>query len=156
MPVYWGDLNVGDNFVTTQSLTLTRDDILEFAAEFDPQPYHLDKEAAENSIFGGLCASGWQVSALMMRLLTDTLHEREIAILGVASVQQVRWKLPVFVDDSLDAQVTITDSNEASGQPGVGTVDVNVEVTNQNQAPVISVQNRLLIAHAPTEAAHAR
>ena len=155
MALYWQDLQVGDSFATTQSLTLTRDDILEFAAEFDPQPYHLDKEAAEASIFGGLCASGWQVSALMMRLLTDTFHAKDIAILGVASVQEVRWKLPVFADDSLSAQVSITDRAAESGQPNVGTVDVTVQVSNQNDKPVITVQNRLLIAHEKVEVGHA-
>jgi acyl dehydratase len=155
MALYWQNLQVGDTFTTTESLTLTREDILEFAAEFDPQPYHLDKEAAEASIFGGLCASGWQVSALMMRLLTDTFHAKDIAILGVASVQEVRWKLPVFADDSLNAQVRITDRAAESGQAGVGTVDVTVEVSNQNDKPVITVQNRLLIAHQEMEVANA-
>ena len=93
MTRYWQDLEVGETFSTSDSLTLEREDILEFAAEFDPQPYHLDREAAEASIFGGLCASGWQVSAMMMRLLTDTFHQQEIALLGVASVQQMRGSL---------------------------------------------------------------
>ncbi|MFT6288169.1 MAG: acyl dehydratase [Halieaceae bacterium] len=155
MALYWQDLQVGDSFTTTKCLTLTREDILAFAAEFDPQPYHMDKEAAESSIFGGLCASGWQVSALMMRLLTDTFHAKGIAILGVASVQEVRWKLPVFADDSLNAQVSITDRTAESGLAGVGTVDVAVQVSNQNNKPVITVQNRLLIAHEKVEVSHA-
>lgn len=157
MALYWQDLQVGDSFTTAESLTLTltREDILEFAAEFDPQPYHLDKEAAEASIFGGLCASGWQVSALMMRLLTDTFHAKDIAILGVASVQEVRWKLPVFADDSLNAQVSITDRAAESRHAGVGTIDVAVQVSNQDNKPVITVQNRLLIAHQKVELSNA-
>ena len=62
MTRYWQDLEVGETFSTSDSLTLEREDILEFAAEFDPQPYHLDREAAEASIFGGLCASGWRTT----------------------------------------------------------------------------------------------
>ena len=152
--IYWDDLETGQVF-QTDSITLTAEDIIDYASDFDPQPYHLDNEAAEASIFGGLCASGWQVSALMMRLLTDTFHAKDIAILGVASVQEVRWKLPVFADDSLDAQVSITDRAEESGQAGVGTVDVAVQVSNQNNKPVIIVQNRLLIAHAKVEVSNA-
>ncbi len=154
MTRYWQDLEVGQTFSTSDSLTLRREDILEFAAEFDPQPYHLDHEAAEASIFGGLCASGWQVSAMMMRLLTDTFHQQEIALLGVASVQQMRWKIPVFAGDSLTAEITVIDSSDSSGQPGVGTIDVDILVRNQKDQPVITLQNRLLIAHRELEVAN--
>jgi len=154
MTRYWQDLKVGDTFSTSDSLTLSREDILEFAAEFDPQPYHLDKEAAEASIFGGLCASGWQVSAMMMRLLTDTFHDQSIALLGVASVQQMRWKIPVFAGDSLRADITVIDSSETSGQAGIGTLDVEIQVSNQKEQPVITLQNRLLIPHRELEVAH--
>ena len=155
MTRYWQDLAVGDTFSTSDALTLTREDILAFAAEFDPQPYHLDKEAAEASIFGGLCASGWQVSAMMMRLLTDTFHEQAIALLGVASVQQMRWKIPVFAGDSLTAKITVIDRKETSGQDGLGTVDVEIQVSNQKDQAVIQLQNRLLVPHNALEAAHA-
>lgn len=154
MTRYWQDLEVGQTFSTSDSLTLTREDILEFAAEFDPQPYHLDHEAAEASIFGGLCASGWQVSAMMMRLLTDTFHQQEIALLGVASVQQMRWKIPVFAGDSLTAEITVIDRGDTSGQPGVGTLDVEILVRNQKDQPVITLQNRLLIALRELEVAN--
>lgn len=154
MTRYWQDLEVGQTFSTSDSLTLRREDILEFAAEFDPQPYHLDHEAAEASIFGGLCASGWQVSAMMMRLLTDTFHQQEIALLGVASVQQMRWKIPVFAGDSLTAEIAVIDSSDSSGQPGVGTIDVDILVRNQKDQPVITLQNRLLIAHRELEVAN--
>ena len=155
MTRYWQDLAVGDTFSTSDALTLTREDILAFAAEFDPQPYHLDKEAAEASIFGGLCASGWQVSAMMMRLLTDTFHEQAIALLGVASVQQMRWKIPVFAGDSLTAKITVIDRKETSGQDGLGTVDVEIQVSNQKDQAVIQLQTRLLVPHNALEAAHA-
>ena len=154
MTRYWQDLEVGETFSTSDSLTLEREDILEFAAEFDPQPYHLDREAAEASIFGGLCASGWQVSAMMMRLLTDTFHQQEIALLGVASVQQMRWKIPVFAGDSLTAEIAVIDRDESSGQPGVGTLDVEILVSNQKDQPVITLKNRLLIAHRDLEVAN--
>jgi acyl dehydratase len=79
--VQWQDINPGDSFIT-DAITISRRDILDFAAEFDPQPYHLDPDAADDSIFGGLCASGWHVTAVMMRLLTDTFALNNINLLG--------------------------------------------------------------------------
>ncbi len=145
MTRYWQDLAVGERF-STGSLTLAKEDILEFAAQFDPQPYHLDSDAADASIFGGLCASGWQVSALMMRLLTDTFREQDIAVMGVASVPRMRWKIPVFAGDSLTAQMELVDREEDSGQPGLGSVELAVEVANQDNKPVIALNTRLLVA----------
>lgn len=152
MTRYWQDLQLGERF-TTDSLTLGREDILAFAAEFDPQPYHLDSAAAEASIFGGLCASGWQVSALMMRLLTDTLQRQQIAVLGVASVPAMRWKAPVFAGDTLAAEFSISDRDRQSRQEGCGSIDLEVTVSNQDGRPVIALSTRLLIPHG--EVAHA-
>lgn len=152
MTRYWQDLQLGERF-TTDSITLGREDILAFAAEFDPQPYHLDSAAAEASIFGGLCASGWQVSALMMRLLTDALQQQQIPVLGVASVPVMRWKMPVFAGDTLSAGFTIIGSERESRQAGCGGIDLEVTVRNQDDRPVIVLSTRLLIAHA--EVAHA-
>jgi acyl dehydratase len=91
---------------------------------------------------------------MMMRLLTDTFHDQAIALLGVASVQQMRWKIPVFAGDSLRAEITVIDSNETSGQAGIGTVDVEIKVSNQKEQAVIVLQNRLLIPHGELELAH--
>ena len=111
MTRYWQDIQPGEQFETGQ-LEISKQDILEFAAEFDPQPYHLDSDAAADSIFGGLCASGWQVAALMMRLLTDSLHRQALPIAGIAAVPTMRWKMPVFADDTLSARVTVTGREE--------------------------------------------
>lgn len=144
MTRYWQDLQPGERF-TTDSLTLAREDILAFAAEFDPQPYHLDSAAAEASIFGGLCASGWQVAALMMRLLTDALHQQHIPVQGVASVPAMRWKAPVFAGDRLSAEFGITGRERESRQPGCGSIDLEVTVNNQDARPVVVLDTRLLI-----------
>lgn len=152
MPRYWQDIRPGEHF-TTAPITLQREDILSFAAEFDPQPYHLDAEAAEASIFGGLCASGWQVAALMMRLLTDALREREVAVLGVGSVPAMRWKLPVFAGDTLSARVEVSGREPESRQAGCGGIVLEVEVSNQDATPVIALSTVIQVAHG--ELAHA-
>ncbi len=126
---YWQDLQPGETF-TTSTLTVTQEDILEFAAEFDPQPYHLDSGAALDSIFGGLCASGWQVTALMMRLISDSLQANEVTILEPSGVSQLRWKMPVFAGDTLSARLKIK-ACRPSDQPAMGTMDCEVIVDNQ-------------------------
>ncbi len=140
---YWKDLQPGERF-TTDSLEVTQEDILEFAAEFDPQPYHLDSSAARESIFGGLCASGWQVTAMMMRLITDTLQGNQIAILGCSRVSQLRWKVPVFAGDTLSASIQVTACNE-SDQSGLGAMDCVVIMDNQEGIKVLESNMTLLV-----------
>lgn len=141
---YWQDIQVGEIF-ETDSRTLTREEIVEFAAEFDPQPYHLDTDVAESSIFGGLCASGWQVSALMMRLLTDAFKQQEIMLMGVSRVGHMRWKKPVFAGDRLVAKITIVDAKPESNLPGQGSIDCDVLVHNQDGKMVINLSTTLLL-----------
>lgn len=140
---YWQDLQPGESF-STASLTVTQEDILEFAAEFDPQPYHLDSSAARESIFGGLCASGWQVAALMMRLISDNLQANQIAILGSSGASQLRWKMPVFAGDILSARLKMQ-SSQPSGQPGLGSTDWEVVVDNQAGKAVLEAVITLLV-----------
>lgn len=147
---YWQDLQPGENY-TSETLQISRDDILEFAAEFDPQPYHLDNKAAEESIFGGLCASGWQVSALMMRLLTDTFRKQQVAVMGIAAVPEMRWKIPVFADDTLQASITLDSCQADSGRTGLGSVLCQVTVHNQRQEPVIALTTTVLVEHTGVE-----
>jgi len=140
---YWHDFKPGESFITP-SLTVTQEDILEFAAEFDPQPYHLDSRAANESIFGGLCASGWQVTALMMRLITDTLQEQSVATLGSSGVRQLRWKMPVFSGDTLSASLAVVASHP-SAQPGLGELECRIQMRNQNGVPVLESTITLLV-----------
>ena len=150
---YWSDLNSGERF-TTDTITIGRQDILDFASDFDPQPYHLNPEAANNSIFGGLCASGWHVTALMMRLLTDTFINEHIDLLGSNGVSRLRWRKPVFADDTLSAVITVKESSAGKTDGAFGFVDCDVEVDNQSGEQVIVLTTSLMIAMAPEVAAH--
>ena len=147
---YCQDLNEGESF-TTGTLTVTREDILEFAAEFDPQPYHLDTEAANASIFGGLCASGWQVSAMMMRLLTDCFKREHIAVMGVSAVKRMRWKRPVFAGDTLVARVVVTSVDADPEGADSGHIECDVKVDNQDDTHVIELVTTLLIMKTPEQ-----
>lgn len=142
--IHWSDIKPGDTF-DTDSITISRKDILEFAADFDPQPYHLEEEAARNSIFGGLCASGWHVTALMMRLLTDTFNARDIDLLGSDGVSKLRWRKPVFAEDSLVSTITVQQKSPPASDPRIGYIDCHVEVDNQHGDQVIVLSTTLLI-----------
>lgn len=150
---YWQDLRPGERF-ETRSITISTQDILEFAADFDPQPYHLNPEAAEDSIFGGFCASGWHVTALMMRLLTDTFTTAHIDLLGSNGVSSLRWRKPVFAGDSLSARITVADHSPASAGSPFGYINCDVEVDNQAGDQVIALTTSLMIGKPAGEAAH--
>lgn len=150
---YWPDIRPGETFAT-RCITIGKQDILEFAAEFDPQPYHLDSAAADESIFGGLCASGWHVTALMMRLLTDTFTGQHIALLGSNGVSRLRWRRPVFADDTLSARITVRDCSPAASPALFGYIDCDVEVDNQAGDQVIALTTSLMIGSAPQATAN--
>ncbi len=141
---HWSDVQPGETY-SADSITIDRRDILDFAADFDPQPYHLDPEAAENSIFGGLCASGWHVTAVMMRLLTDTFTAKHIDLLGSNGVSNLRWRKPVFADDTLASVITVKDKSPPGSDPRFAYIDCDVDVINQHGDSVIALTTSLMI-----------
>ena len=141
---YWQDLDVETEF-KTGSITVSAEDIIDYASDFDPQPYHLNPEAAASSIFGGLCASGWHVCALMMRLIVDTLQRENIVSAGNTSVESLRWFIPVFAGDSLQATITVTAKSESDAHQDYAISRFDVDVTNQAAKSVIRLQTSMLI-----------
>ena len=141
---YWRDIQPGETW-TTESITISTRDILEFAADFDPQPYHLDSTVAEHSIFGGLCASGWHVCAVMMRLLTDTFVNGRIDLLGSSGVSALRWRKPVFAGDTLSSIITVKECLPPANNPKFGQIQCAVDVSNQHGEAVIVLTTALLI-----------
>ncbi len=108
---------------------VTREEIIEFATEFDPQPMHLDDEAAGKSMLKGLSGSGWHTCALMMRMIYDGfLHES--SSLGAPGVDEVRWVRPVRPDDRLTIRLTCLEKRESKSRPQVGLVRHNLEMMN--------------------------
>ncbi len=142
--VHWQDINIGDSF-DTNAITISRRDILEFAADFDPQPYHLDPDAADASIFGGLCASGWHITAVMMRLLTDTFTANNIALLGSSGVGKLRWRKPVFAGDTLSATIVVSAKDAGNSQYPLSYIECEVDVANQHGDSVIVLSTTLMI-----------
>lgn len=138
MPKYhWEDFRVGET-VEFGSKRVTREEILEFAGEFDPQPFHLDEQAARNSILGGLCASGWHSCAMLMRMLCDEFI-LDAASLGAPGVDEVRWKKPVYVDDVLSVKRTCVDRRASKSRPEMGLTRFSYEVLNQKHEVVMTM-----------------
>lgn len=100
-PLYFDDLKVGDTF-STGTHELTTEDIRRFAGEFDPQPFHLDQEAAKKTIFGGLAASGWHTAAITMRLLVSGGPRLANGIIGAGG--EIEWKMPARPGDFLHVE----------------------------------------------------
>ncbi len=120
------------------SITVTQDEILAFAKDFDPQDFHNDPEAAKQTVFGGLIASGWHTAGLMMRLYADN-YLSKVASLSSPGVDELRWKHPVRPNDELSIRVTVTEARRSNSKPDRGIVRSFIEVLNQKQEIVMSM-----------------
>lgn len=136
--LYWEDFPVGDvrEFGATE---VTREMIVEFASRYDPQPFHVDEEAARQSLFGGLCASGWHTSALAMRMMCDE-YLLKAASLGSPGIDNLRWLQPVFAGDTLSVRLTVLAARPMASKPHVGLVQSRWEVLNQRREAVMTME----------------
>lgn len=135
-PMYLEDLSVGQTFRTT-SVRVEADEIREFAAEFDPQPFHLDEAAGRASLFGSLVASGWHTAALTMRLMVQGEFRIAGGLVG-AGVESIRWPRPVRPGDVLRVESEIVEIRPSSSNPERGVVRVKSTTLNQDDQPVMS------------------
>ena len=132
---YWEDFAAGQTR-DMGTITPTREEIIAFASQFDPQPFHLNEEAAKASVFGGLCASGWHTCAMAMRLMvTNFLHKT--ASLGSPGLESLKWLKPVFPGDTLRLQHTVLDTKPMGKRADVGLVHTLWEMFNQNGDKVL-------------------
>lgn len=129
--VYFENLPVG-HVIELGQRRVTREEIIEFAAEFDPQPFHLNDEAANASILNGLSASGWHTCALMMRMLCDGLVQRAAAM-GSPGIDEVRWMRPVRPDDLLTMRGEVKAARVSKSRPEMGIVDIEWSLFNQRE-----------------------
>jgi acyl dehydratase len=125
---YLEDLKVGDRF-KSQTYSVSEEQIIAFAHEFDPQPFHIDRDVAATTMFGGIFASGWHTAAITMRLFVQTLNFAEGAIgLGV---DELRWPNAVKPNDSLQVETEILDARESRSKPNQGIIRIRNVTTNQ-------------------------
>jgi acyl dehydratase len=148
------DLEIGRPLVMGGK-TLTKDEIIAFARAYDPQPMHLDEEAAKRSIVGGLCASGFHTCALMMRMICDGLLNR-VASLGSPGVDEVRWLKPVRPGDFLRTRYTPTEKRVLASRPDVGICKVLVELLDANDEVLANWRTNQMTRMRHPDAAPAR
>jgi acyl dehydratase len=128
---YFEDFNLGRTF-DCGPYRVTKEEIIEFAREFDPQPHHLDEEAAKNSMLGGLAASGWHVCAMTMRMFADTMIP-VMAARGGSGSREARWMKPVRPGDVLRVEATVAETKQSRGRPDIGHVVFECRVFNQRE-----------------------
>jgi acyl dehydratase len=147
--IFYEDISVGDsqNF---GGYKVTKQEIIEFATKYDPQPFHLDEEAAKNSVFGGLCASGWHTCAMLMRMLVDHLQDKAVASLGSPGIDGIKWIRPVMVGDTLHVETNVTAKRESKSRPNLGLLKGTYIVTNQKGEKVMTMQTNYMVAKRPT------
>jgi acyl dehydratase len=135
---YWEDFVVGRTREFGHYL-VTRSAVLEFAREFDPQPFHIDDDAARQSLFGKLAASGWHTCAMAMRMLCDG-YLLESASLGSPGIEHLTWPHPVFPGDTLSMRSTVLASRPLASRPTVGLVRSRSEMLNQDEQIVLTME----------------
>ena len=136
---YFEDFRVGE-VLQLGSRTVSEADIIDFARQFDPQPFHVDPVRAKASVFGGLIASGWHTASLFMRLLVDGFIDQVVESLGSPGVDKVEWLKPVRPGDTLTGRLTIMELIPSKSRADRGTIKTRGEMINQKGEVVMTIR----------------
>jgi acyl dehydratase len=136
--LYWEDFKVGETAPMGEKL-VDQDEVIAFARAYDPQPFHIDEQAARQSMFGGLIASGWHTCAMVMRMMVDS-YLGDSASLGSPGVDNVRWLKPVRPGDTIRATRTVLETRASQSRPEIGLMRSRWEVRNQRGELVMSME----------------
>jgi acyl dehydratase len=142
--LYFEDIVVG----STSSFghyEVTREEVIEFASKYDPQPFHLDDEAAAQTYFGRLSASGWHTCAMTMRMLVENMKTNQQAGLGSPGVDEIRWLKPVYPGDTLRVEGEILSKRQSQSKPEMGSFQGRNTVFNQHDEAVMTMVSTGLI-----------
>jgi acyl dehydratase len=145
---YLEDFAVGQMFGSGR-LRIDGERALAFAAEFDPQPFHLDEAVARRSIFGGMTASGWHTAAVTMRLLVETEFKPAGGIIG-AGFDECRWTRPVRPGDELRIECEVIEVRPSRSRPQQGMIKLRITTMNQNDDPVLVQVANLVVPRQAT------
>ena len=135
---FWEDMAVGQ-VRDLGTITPTREEIIAFASQFDPQPFHLDDAAGAASVFGGLCASGWHTCSMAMRLMVTNFLQ-QTSSLGSPGLENIQWKKPVYPNDTLRLQTTVLETKPMGRRPDVGMTRNLWEMFNQHGDKVLHME----------------
>ena len=147
--IYFEDIEVGRE-TEFGRYEVTRDEVLEFARKYDPQPFHLSDEAAAKTHFGRIAASGWHTAAMVMAVIARRVVQEEQAGLGSPGIDELRWKKPVYPGDTLTVSGEILDKTPSRSRPDMGSFRTQTTVTNQNGEVVMTFISIVLIRRRPS------
>ena len=145
---YFEDISVGEVW-DLGSREVSEAEIIEFATQYDPQPFHIDPAAAKESFFGGLIASGWHTCAIFMSLLANTIRRQNLAGLGAPGVDRCRWLAPVRPGDVLSGRTTVLETRPSRSRP-MGLVTCRTELFNQSGTKVAQLDGVGMYSRRPT------
>ena len=146
--IYFEDLVIGAE-TEFGTYGVTREEVIEFATKYDPQPFHLSDEAAAKTHFGRLAASGWHTAAMTMAVIARSVVERGQAGLGSPGIDELRWLKPVYPGDILHVKGTIVDKTPSRSKPDIGSFRTETTVTNQDGVAVMTFKSIVLIRRRP-------
>ena len=148
--IHWEDIEIG----ARQSFghyEVTREEVIAFASSYDPQPFHLDDDAAAQTYFGRLSASGWHTCAMTMRMMVDNMANHKQAGLGSPGIDNLRWIKPVYPGDTLRCETEVIEKRRSKSRPEMGLFKSRCQVFNQNDEPVLEmVSNGLVRVRNPS------
>jgi len=145
---YFEDLEVGAE-TYFGSYDVTREEVLEFARKYDPQPFHLSDEEAAKTHFGRISASGWHTCAMTMSVIARHVVKHQQAGLGSPGIDELRWRRPVYPGDTLHVRSKIVDKTPSRSRPEMGSFRSEMTVTNQEDQPVLTFVSIVLIRRRP-------
>ena len=131
---------------------VTRAEIVAFAAEFDPQPMHMDEVAGATSLLGGLAASGWHACAIMMRMLADAFI-LDSTSMGGPGVEEVRWRKPLRPDTDVRVRASVLETRASNSRPGVGYVKFRFELIDAADVTIAEMVPTIMFGRTPEQAA---
>ena len=148
MALYLEDLKPGMTF-TTAPITITEEESIAFAKQYDPQPFHTDPQAAKDTLFQGLAVSGWHLAAISMRALaTSSMANIANGLVGV-EIRRLRWPQPTRPGDTVRVTVEVIETKESKSRPGWGTAVVVWDIRNQRDETVMELENVIWVACRP-------
>jgi acyl dehydratase len=147
---YFEDIAIGAK-ASFGSYQVTREEVIDFASRYDPQPFHLSDEAAAQTHFGRLSASGWHTCAMVMSMIVGNLKNNKQAGLGSPGVDELRWLKPVYPGDTLRCETEVIEKRQSQSRPEMGIFKSRMTVFNQDDVAVMSMVSNGLIATRPKQ-----
>lgn len=152
--IYWDDVAVGDE-TDFGAYEVTREEVLDFARKYDPQPFHIDDEAAAATHFGRLSASGWHTAAMTMAVISRHIVAHRQAGLGSPGIDELRWTKPVYPGDTLHVRGRVIEARPSRSKPQIGSIRTETIVTNQHGEQVMRYVSIVLMRRRPETSAGA-